>query len=101
MRLLAKLDGSSLEVRFITENNSSAAILKAAETGLNQIIQEAGLKLAGYGVNVGSGEGNNSNDNQSNRLSGGVAEHEQGDQEDDVYSETRVTEDANYVSVMA
>ena len=101
LRLLAKLDGSSLEVRFITENNSSAAILKAAETGLNQIIQEAGLKLAGYGVNVGSGEGNNSNDNQSNRLSGGVAEHEQGDQEDDVYSETRVTEDANYVSVMA
>lgn len=101
LRLLAKLDGSSLEVRFITENNSSAAILKAAETGLNQIIQEAGLKLAGYGVNVGSGEGNNSNDNQSNRLSGGVAEHEQGDQEDDVYSETHVTEDSNYVSVMA
>ena len=101
MRLLAKLDGSSLEVRFITENNSSAAILKAAETGLNQIIQEAGLKLAGYGVNVGSGEGNNSNDNQSSRLSGGVVEHEQGDQEEDVYSETRVTEDANYVSVMA
>ena len=101
LRLLAKLDGSSLEVRFITENNSSAAILKAAETGLNQIIQEAGLKLAGYGVNVGSGEGNNSNDNQSSRLSGGVVEHEQGDQEEDVYSETRVTEDANYVSVMA
>ena len=101
LRLLAKLDGSSLEVRFITENNSSAAILKAAETGLSQIIQEAGLKLAGYGVNVGSGEGNNSYDNQSNRLSGGVAEHEQGDQEDDVSSETRVTEDANYVSVMA
>jgi hypothetical protein len=52
-------------------------------------------------VNVGSGEGNNSNDNQSSRLSGGVVEHEQGDQEEDVYSETRVTEDANYVSVMA
>ena len=101
LRLLAKLDGSSLEVRFITENNSSAAILKAAETGLNQIIQEAGLKLAGYGVNVGSGEGNNSNDNQSSRLSGGAVEHEQGDQEEDVYSETRVTEDSNYVSVMA
>ena len=101
LRLLAKLDGSSLEVRFVTENNSSAAILKAAESGLNQIIQEAGLKLAGYGVNVGSGEGNNSNDNQSNRLSGGVSENDQGDQEDDAHSETRVTEDANYVSVMA